>query len=256
MKSLLVCILVSIFCQNAALAAPYDHIHLAADNAQDGVNWYVKHFGGIASRFQRSMNTALPIDRVYFGNISVIFFDRAPSEGSVGSAADHFGFSVADVEERVAQVVAGGGKLLGEVSEFSGMKVAFVEDPWGTKIELIDDPNLRGLHHLHLASAAPVDTLAWYQQNFGGEVGTFAGILNGLDYGDLWLFVSESDTALAPTQGRSFDHLGWRFEDLDLATAQLKSRDVSFAMEPREYRDIRIAFVEGPDGMRIELVEP
>jgi lactoylglutathione lyase len=256
MKRLLACFLTFLFSHGAVIAAPYDHIHLAADNAQDAVNWYVKHFGGIASRFQRSMDTSLPIDRVYYGNVSVIFFDRMPSAGSVGSAVDHFGISIANVEDVVAEVVAGGGTALGQVTEFSGMKVAFVEDPWGTKVELIDDPNLRGIHHLHLASSNPPATLAWYQQNFGGDAAQFANILPGINYGDLWLLVEQSEASLAPTQGRSLDHLGWRFADLDQTTASLKSSGVSFTMEPRAYRDIRIAFVEGPDGVRIELVEP
>jgi catechol 2,3-dioxygenase-like lactoylglutathione lyase family enzyme len=169
MKSLLACLFVLTFCQGAVVAAPYDHIHLAALSAQDGVNWYVKHFGGVASRFQRSMDTTLPVDRVYFGDIAVIFFDRAPNAGSAGSAADHFGISIANVEQVVAQVVADGGKALSDISELSGMPVAFVEDPWGTKIELIDDPSMRGIHHLHLASNNPPETLAWYQQNFGAH---------------------------------------------------------------------------------------
>jgi hypothetical protein len=61
---------------------------------------------------------------------------------------------------------------------------------------------------------------------------------------------------LAPTQGRSFDHLGWKFTDLDGATTDLKNSGVSFTMEPTAFRNIRIAFVEGPDAVRIELVEP
>ena len=255
MKSLLASIFMCALIQAPAFAAPYDHIHLAADSAQEAVNWYVKHFGGVESRFQRSTDTTLPIDRVYFGDISVIFFDRPPTAGSVGSAIDHFGISIANVEDVVARVVADGGKALGNIVEFSGMKVAFVEDPWGTKVELIDDGNLRGMHHLHLASPNPTETLAWYQQNFGGEAGQFANALPGLNYGDVWLFVAASETAVAPTQGRSFDHLGWRFADLDVATSQLKNRGVSFTMEPRAFRNIRIAFVEGPDGVRIELVE-
>jgi hypothetical protein len=34
------------------------------------------------------------------------------------------------------------------------------------------------------------------------------------------------------------------------------SNGVEFTMEPRPFRGIRISFVEGPDGVRIEVVEP
>ena len=46
------------------------------------------------------------------------------------------------------------------------------------------------------------------------------------------------------------------FADLTAAETELKSNGVEFSMDPREFRTIRIAFAEGPDGVRIELVEP
>ena len=66
-----------------SFAAPYDHIHLAANNPQQAVNWYVKHFGGEAARFLRSKDSSLAIDRVMYGDIAVIFSERDPGEGSV-----------------------------------------------------------------------------------------------------------------------------------------------------------------------------
>ncbi|PCJ23871.1 MAG: hypothetical protein COA96_10875 [SAR86 cluster bacterium] len=237
-------------------AAPYDHIHLAATDAQEAVNWYVKHFGGEASRFLRSTDTSLPIDRVMYGDIAVIFFERDLGEGSVGSGVDHFGFSMSNVAEVVANIVADGGKQLGELVEFSGMQIGFIEDPWGTKVELINDPDLRGMHHLHLSSPDPQATLEWYGENFGGSSETWKGVLPALNYGDILLLVSQAAGDVAPTQGRSFDHLGWKYEDLTAAENTLKANGVVFSMDPREYRNIRIAFAEGPDGVRIELVEP
>lgn len=236
-------------------ATPYDHIHLTADSAEDAVNWYIKHFGGEAARFMRSTDTSLPIDRVMYGDLAVIFFDREPSAGSVGTAADHFGFSMANVEAVVASVVADGGSQLGDLVEFGGMKIGFVEDPWGTKIEIIDDPELRGLHHLHLSSPDPQATLGWYVDAFGVSTSQWKGALPGIDYGDIWLLVSPASGELEPTQGRSFDHLGWNFDNLSAAAEMLTAKGVEFTMEPRDYRGIRIAFIEGPDGVRIELVQ-
>ncbi len=253
----LICLLGAAMASIAVHAAPYDHIHLTATDAQRAVNWYVKHFGGEAGRFNRSGDgAAYPIDRVFYGDIAVIFFEREPSAGSVGSGVDHIGFSLTDVEETVARIVADGGTQLGDFIEFSGMQIAFVEDPWGTKIELIDDPDLRGIHHLHLSSPEPDATLRWYADNFGGSRDQFAAVLPGLNYGDIWLLVARTQDAPAPTQGRSIDHLGWRYSDLSAAAETLEASGVVFTIEPRDYRGIRIAFVEGPDGVRIELVQP
>ena len=240
-----------------SFAAPYDHIHLTAPDALEAVNWYVKHFGGEAGRFDRASDGAVyPIDRVFYDDIALIFFEREPTGGSVGTGVDHIGFSLRNVEEVVSNIIQDGGTQLGDFIEFSGMKIAFVEDPWGTKIELINDADLRGMHHLHLSSADPERTLAWYAENFGGESDSFAGVLPGLNYGNIWLLVARADAAPAPTQGRSLDHLGWKYEDLTAAAEMLKASGVEFTVEPRPFRGIRISFVEGPDGVRIELVEP
>ncbi|MAM47373.1 MAG: hypothetical protein CMP90_00210 [Gammaproteobacteria bacterium] len=240
-----------------SFAAPYDHIHLTAPDALEAVNWYVKHFGGEAGRFDRASDGAVyPIDRVFYEDIALIFFEREPTGGSVGTGVDHIGFSMGNVEEVVSDIIQDGGTQLGDFIEFSGMKIAFVEDPWGTKIELINDADLRGMHHLHLSSVDPERTLAWYAENFGGESDSFAGVLPGLDYGNIWLLVARADAAPTPTQGRSLDHLGWKYEDLTSAAETLKASGVEFTVEPRPFRGIRISFVEGPDGVRIELVEP
>lgn len=257
MKKLSMLILLSILYVSRSMAAPYDHIHLTAPSAIEAVNWYVKHFGGEPGRFDRaSGGSTYPIDRVYYDDIGVIFFEREPTGGSVGTGVDHIGFSMTNVEQVVADIVADGGTQLGDLVEFGGMQIGFVEDPWGTKIELIDDPNLRGMHHLHLSSPDPEATLQWYADNFGGSSEQFAGALPGLNYGDIWLLVARARDEVAPTLGRALDHLGWRYENLAAASETLKANGVEFTMDPRDYRGIRIAFAEGPDGVRIELVEP
>lgn len=110
-------------------ATPYDHIHLAADNAFEAAQWYAKHFGGTPTRFRNSTDTSLPIDRVVMGDIYVIFYERDPSEGSVGSGVDHIGFSLPNVAEVFSAIVAEGGTALGELRAFNGMTLGFVVDP-------------------------------------------------------------------------------------------------------------------------------
>ena len=240
-----------------ANATPYDHIHLTATSAIEAVNWYVKHFGGEAGRFGHAdEGSGYAIDRVYYGDLGVIFFEREPTGGSVGTGVDHVGFSMENVEEAIANIVSDGGIQLGDLVEFSGMTIGFVEDPWGTKIELIDDPDLRGTHHLHLSSPNPASTLEWSAENFGVASEQWKGVLPAIDYGNIWLMVAQAQGEVAPTEGRAFDHLGWKFDDLTVAKEMLEGNGVEFTIEPRPYRDIRISFVQGPDGVRIELVEP
>ncbi len=258
MKKLALLIFGLLFGGNATAAVPYDHVHLTATNAQEAVNWYVKHFGGEAGRFTRGDGDTVqyPIDRVYYDELSVIFFEREPAGGSVGTGVDHISFSMTNIEEITAAVVADGGAQLGDFVEFSGMQLSFVEDPWGTKIELIDDSETRGLHHIHLSSPDPEGTLSWYQSNFGGDIVQWKGVLPAINYSDVWLMVARANEVIVPTQGTSMDHLGWAAENLDDLGEVFASNGVEFTMEPRPFRGIRISFVEGPDGVRIEVVEP
>ena len=258
MKKLALLIFCLFFGSSSIAAVPYDHIHLTATNAQEAVSWYVKHFGGEAGRFRRGDGDTVqyPIDRVYYDELSVIFFEREPTGGSVGTGVDHISFSMTNVAEITAAVVADGGTQLGDLVEFSGMQLSFIEDPWGTKIELIDDSETRGLHHIHLSSSDPEGTLSWYQRNFGGEIVQWKGVLPAINYSDVWLLVARANDAIVPTQGTSMDHLGWAAENLNDLGEVFASNGVEFTMEPRPFRGIRISFVEGPDSVRIEVVEP
>jgi catechol 2,3-dioxygenase-like lactoylglutathione lyase family enzyme/predicted enzyme related to lactoylglutathione lyase len=241
----------------AAEAADYGHLHLTVTDKAAAAQWYAKHFDGEAAGFGGATGPDVQIDRTMIGSIPIVFFQKdAGFEGSVGSTVDHIGFSMEDVAGVLKATAADGGKALSEIINFGGMDIAFVEDPWGTKIELINDPDTRGLHHIHLHAKDADATLNWYQKVFGGEIAKFKGVLPSLKYSGIWLIVQKSDKELAPTNGRAVDHLGWNFRDLAMAAKEMREKGVNFTLDPRPYRNIKIAFVESPDGTRIELVEP
>lgn len=112
------------------------------------------------------------------------------------------------------------------------------------------------MHHIHLSSPDPQGTLNWYQEIFGGEIEQWKGVLPAINYSDVWLMAAQANGEVVPTQGRAMDHLGWAAVNLDDFGDVLEANDVEFTMEPRPFRGIRISFVEGPDGVRIEVVEP
>jgi len=64
--------------------------------------------------------------------------------------------------------------------------------------------------------------------------------------------------SLAPAGGRRFgtDHFGLRVPDVDAAIAELRHRGVTIEVEPWDITPTtRIAFVKGPDDVRIELIQ-
>jgi catechol 2,3-dioxygenase-like lactoylglutathione lyase family enzyme len=117
--------------------------------------------------------------------------------------------------------------------------------------------------HLHLRSPDPEAAAAFYVDAMGArEVGRVdvRGMLRVmLDLGGLRVFVEQvpGDTPRPPQPPYvGIEHIGLAVDDLDAAVADLRARGVRFVVEPREARPgVRIAFIDGPDQVRIELIE-
>jgi catechol 2,3-dioxygenase-like lactoylglutathione lyase family enzyme len=169
---------------------------------------------------------------------------------------DHVGLSFPNLEAKLKDLEAAGARVVTPLRDAPGLfKLAFVQDPFGVKIELVEDKELLGFHHVHISVPNPEAALAWYAQMFGGERSRLKGRIDAVKYADpdVWLLAQKADGA-APSQGRAIDHLGWRAADIDGKIAELKQKGVNVTAEPRDVRDLRIAFVEDPSRVRIELV--
>jgi lactoylglutathione lyase len=81
-----------------------------------------------------------------------------------------------------------------------------------------------------------------------------------LRLGGMTLFLrgQQEDETIANPGPKHFgtDHFGFRVRDLASAASELKRRGVEFDVEPYETRPgLRVAFVRGPDDIRIELLQ-
>ncbi len=228
-----------------------DHIHLNVPDQAKAVEWYQKNLGG-------QVMTEAP-DRLMLGDTRLIFLRNANGQPSNGSALDHLGFSVADLDAKMKDLEAAGAKIVTPAREVTGLfKLGFVEDPWGTRIEVVQDPEKLGLHHVHLRAPDAAATLAWYKEKFGGESAKLKDRIDGLRYTGVWLLVQRGDAT--PSEGHAIDHIGWRTPDLNATTAELKGQSVKFTTEPRPLRlasgvTVNFAYLEGPAGAKIELVQ-
>ena len=84
-----------------------------------------------------------------YGSTRLMFLRMANAQPSAGSAVDHLGFSVTDIDATFRQFEANGVKVVSPVRELPGIfKIGFVEDPWGTRREVGQDAELLGLDHL------------------------------------------------------------------------------------------------------------
>lgn len=235
-----------------AVGEGWDHIHLTASDTGEAAAWYAKHFGGKVTKSGE-------FDAVLFGTNLIKFKPSTDdTSGSAGSTVDHIAFSVENIErlEAFATELREGGVSVGRRNN---KKPGFIfgVDPWGTKIALLVDEDLVGFHHVHLKTTLPGDAVAWYTEAFGGKAENFKDAINvqAIRYGDMYLFVKRAVRRPESMVDKSIDHLGWSTKDFDATIKRLRDMGVEFQMEPMEHDGHMIAFVEGPDGVKIEVIE-
>jgi catechol 2,3-dioxygenase-like lactoylglutathione lyase family enzyme len=117
--------------------------------------------------------------------------------------------------------------------------------------------------HLHLRSPDPTAAGKFYVEALGAAQ-VSAGIVGEsfrvvVDLGGLRLLIDQVPESIARPPAPPFlgiEHIGLRVENLDDAAAELRQRGTKFVVEPKQARPgVKIAFIEGPDDVRIELLE-
>jgi lactoylglutathione lyase len=227
----------------------YDHVHLAAADPAKAVEWYITNLG--------ARHGDAP-DRVLIGRTIFAFIKREGSPPSEGGAVDHIGFSVPDVDAKAKEIEAAGGKILTAPRDIPNLfRIAFVQDPFGIKIELVKDPETPGFHHLHLRVPDPEATLKFYLDTFGGQRAKLKGQIDAVKYTnpDVWL-LAQKGADVQPSAGRAIDHIGWTTADTEAQVAALKAKgNVKISTEPRMVRHLKVALFDDPSGVRVEIVQ-
>jgi len=270
----------------AQLTDPFDHLHLAVPDVERARDWYIQHMGG---------NPGETPETVAWGKwpgdhplpIQLLFDLASDARPSAGAAIDHIGFSFADLGAKVEALRTAGVTIVTPVTDVPGLwKQAVVEDPWGTRLVLVQDPDALGIHHVELRVADPDASLRWYVRAFGGDRIKYKGLIDAVRYRELsvfFLFIVKDDRAM-PSQGHSIDHLAFGPIDLDKVVNALKADGTAFVSNPNprlnpgcrflagngesgtlgirrlycaqpDQLAHRVVFLEGPGGMRIELVQ-
>ena len=246
-----------------ARAADYHHVHVTASNATEAVKWY--------TRYMDCQPLSDRDDGVDCAGAQVVFDSRPTLGTSQRTGIDHISFSYADLTAKMAELesvgVRGSGVRLQRFADGSTLrdvpglfKYGFIFDPWGTRIELVEDTDTLGFHHIHLSATDPAATLAWYQQVFGGESARLRDHLDGVLLGDIWLLaMRHEDGTPAATAGRAIDHIAFSVENLDSAAARMRRNGIDFLEEPAVPEggrsSARRAIIGGPDNVSLVVVE-
>ena len=118
--------------------------------------------------------------------------------------------------------------------------------------------------HVHLRSPDPEATAQWFERILGAEV--IRSMQQGkpridLKLGGANIFIapvaaSEGVNPPPVTPYQGLDHFGLTVSGIDAIAADLKGKGVVFTRGPETVRPgVRIAFLTGPEGVSIELLE-
>ncbi len=116
---------------------------------------------------------------------------------------------------------------------------------------------LLGTHHISLHTPNFDALKAFYTESLGFPVvhaWPDANIIF-IDLGSTTLELAGRDQATAftePTGG--FHHIALHVENVDEAVAELVTKGIAIQTQPKDFQNIRLAFIQDPDGNLIELV--
>ena len=280
-----------ICCAQEAPQAPplahFHHVHLNATDPAAAIDFYTTKFDSEKARFAGLMDAV-------WAQKSWLLFTKAsaPPKAEITSTIWHIGWGAENMKETYQKQLDSGTKFttpLTDISDIGGGNAqgvffyAYVDGPDHQLIEL-NTANHHHFGHIHLLSKDPIAAGEWYIKEFGltrrgsGPPSRQPRMYRGYqiapsmslmmdnvniiifpweyaqkEWPDLW----KDRTDFESTKGHVTDHVGFGVDNLDQTLARLKSDGVKVTDEPRSVAGgkVKFAFIEGPDHIRIELVE-
>ncbi|MBI5968540.1 MAG: VOC family protein [Deltaproteobacteria bacterium] len=123
---------------------------------------------------------------------------------------------------------------------------------------------ITGLDHVHVMCGEVEEAVRYFKNVFDGKE-VSRGQLRGfplirMDVQGVFINLMGTDPQagqLEPGKGsRGLDHFGFRVKDLESMVADLKKKGAKFSVEPSVTpTGVKFAFVDGPEGIRIELLQ-
>src|SRR5258706_7160152 len=191
--------------------------------------------------------------------INWVFGTEKGEGGTQGTVVTHVGFTVDNVQKRVAEWKAKGVKVLPGGN--GRLDQAYVETPDGLRMEILEDKTqsvpIRNEHiHLSLTEAEIPKAQAWYAKTFGGKPGT-RNNAPVVDLPGVQIRFAKADTKQAPTRGRVLDHIGFDVNDHAAFVKKIQAEGIKLDEPPRTNPPggNSINYITDPWGTRIELVQ-
>ncbi|HJZ68570.1 MAG TPA: VOC family protein [Blastocatellia bacterium] len=270
------------------VSAHFHHLHLNTTDPAAAINFYTSKFDCEKGRFAGVMDAV-------WAQKSWLLFNKvsSPPPWQLTSAIWHFGWGAEDMKATYQKQLDMGTKFdtpITDISDIGGntgatglFYYAYVLGPDHALIELNTAAHHR-FGHLHLFSEDPVSAGEWYMKHLGavrrgtGPVSRQPRIYRGVQIGpnmslmmdnvNIIIFPMEysrkayaeqwkNQTSVSSTKGRVVDHVGFSVDNLSEALEKLRKDGVKVTDEIKSAAGgkIKYAFIEGPDKIRIELIE-
>jgi lactoylglutathione lyase len=123
------------------------------------------------------------------------------------------------------------------------------------------------INHIHLKAQDPDKTAQWYVDNFGATLASRGRGLGGsdtirLDISGIRVNVTSAPAGETLPRGTSqshygLEHFGFNTDDVASDVARLQAAGAKILLPVTQTESgSQIAYIEGPDNVRIELVQP
>lgn len=264
--------------------AHFHHVHLNTTDPAKAIDFYTSKFDCEKAKFGGVMDAVKAQDTwLLFTKVA-----EAPPWELISSIW-HIGWGAEDMKSAYQKQLDMGTKFFTPITDISkltgteGFYFAYVDGPDHALIEL----NTAAHHHfghLHLFSDDPVAAGEWYMKYFaaqrrgnrpisrepryyeGFQVGPSMSLMS--DAVNIIIFPAQhakqanpehwkGQTELASTRGRAIDHIGFSVDNLTGAIDRMRKDGVKVTDEIKTIfgGKLKYAFIEGPDKIRIEVVE-
>ena len=229
------------------------HIHLyVSDVAAQQKFWAT--MGGVAVANQR-------LEMIQFPGVFILLRRGETKGGTVGSIVNHIGFVWKDLPAAMAKWQAAGYKI-----EQDKPNHGYIPGPDGIRLEFSGDPSLQvpvKINHVHLFPSEIPAMKAWYAKALGGvsgkcDSGAAPDAIDCVDVPGVSLAMSQSETKLDPTAGRSLDHIGFEVKNLPEFLKRMEAEGVNITqgLTPSNFvTNMRVAFITDPWGTKMEITE-
>jgi catechol 2,3-dioxygenase-like lactoylglutathione lyase family enzyme len=224
----------------------FGHIHINSADPEKTIAFWTDLIG--ASTWSRdSLNGVSTL------GVLILIARNPPSGPSAGSAVDHIGFKVPDLQPFIGKLAKTNYKSF----QPAGDRL-MIDGPDGVRIELAEDSSMYAplqFDHIHFYTTRPNDVQAWYAKLFGARPGG-EDQPNALLIAGAVLSVAHADS-VSPTAGRAIDHIAFEIKDLESFCKKLAADGIKFDSPYQVLPQLRIsaAFLTDPSGARIELTE-